>query len=64
GMRIKVTLWGDSTSELTRNLEAHKVNPQPVVAVVAGVYVKEYLGKASLSSTNATKIYFNLDIPE
>ncbi|KAI3880996.1 hypothetical protein MKW92_017338 [Papaver armeniacum] len=64
GMRIKVTLWGDSTSELTRNLEANELNPQPVVAVVAGVYVKQYLGKASLSSTNATKIYFDLDIPE
>ncbi|XP_026408052.1 uncharacterized protein LOC113303240 isoform X1 [Papaver somniferum] len=63
-MRIKATLWGDSTSELTRNLEAHELNPQPVVAVVAGVYVKEYLGKASLSSTNATKAYFDLDIPE
>ncbi|XP_026451455.1 replication protein A 70 kDa DNA-binding subunit D-like [Papaver somniferum] len=56
GMRIKVTLWGDSTSELTRNLEAHELNPRPIVAVVAG--------KASLSLTNATKIYFNLDIPE
>ncbi|KAI3923533.1 hypothetical protein MKW92_010837, partial [Papaver armeniacum] len=64
GMKLKVTLWGDSTSELTRNLEAHELNPQPVVAVVAGVYVKQYLGKASLSSTNATKIYFDLDIPE
>ncbi|RZC63126.1 hypothetical protein C5167_024892 [Papaver somniferum] len=64
GMKLKVTLWGDSTSELTRNLEAHEINPQPVVAVVDGVYVKQYLGKASLSSTNATKIYFDLDIPE
>ncbi|XP_026439563.1 replication protein A 70 kDa DNA-binding subunit A-like isoform X1 [Papaver somniferum] len=64
GMRIKVTLWGDSISELTRNLEAHVLNPRPVVAVVAGVYVKQYFGKASLSSTNATKIYFDLDIPE
>ncbi|KAI3856657.1 hypothetical protein MKW92_007078 [Papaver armeniacum] len=57
GMKLKVTLWGDSTSELTRNLEVHELNPQPVVAVVAGVYVKQYLGKASLSSTHATKIY-------
>ncbi|RZC91078.1 hypothetical protein C5167_028919 [Papaver somniferum] len=64
GMKIKVSLWGDSTSELTRNLELHELIPQPVVAVVAGVYVKQYLGKASLSSTNATKIYFDLDIPE
>ncbi|KAI3831055.1 hypothetical protein MKX03_007887, partial [Papaver bracteatum] len=64
GMKIKVTLWGDSTSELTRNLATHELNPRPVVAVVAGVYVKQYLGKASLSSTNATKIYFDIDIPE
>ncbi|KAI3973429.1 hypothetical protein MKW92_037570 [Papaver armeniacum] len=64
GMKLKVTLWGDSSSELTRNLEANGVNAQPIVAVVAGAYVKQYLGKASLSSTNATKIYFDVDIPE
>ncbi|KAI3887735.1 hypothetical protein MKX03_018582, partial [Papaver bracteatum] len=64
GTKIKVTLWGDSTSELTRNLAAHELNPCPVVAVVTGVYVKQYLGKASLSSTNATRIYFDIDIPE
>ncbi|KAI3831212.1 hypothetical protein MKX03_033998 [Papaver bracteatum] len=62
--QIKVTLWGDSTSELTRNLEANELNLRPVVSTVTGVYVKQYLGKASLSSTNATKIYFDLDIPE
>ncbi|XP_026419377.1 replication protein A 70 kDa DNA-binding subunit B-like [Papaver somniferum] len=64
GMKLKVTLWGDSTSELTRNLEAHELNPQPVVAVVTGVYVKQYPGKVSPSSTNATQIFFDLDIPE
>ncbi|RZC49117.1 hypothetical protein C5167_017541 [Papaver somniferum] len=61
GMKLNVTLWGNSTSELTRNLEAHELNPHPVVA---GVYVKQYLGKASLSSTNTTKIFFDLDILE
>ncbi|KAI3877603.1 hypothetical protein MKX03_037736, partial [Papaver bracteatum] len=64
GTKIKVTLWGDSTSELTRNLAAHELNPCPVVAVVTGVYVKQYLGKASFSSTNATRVYFDIDIPE
>ncbi|KAI3832769.1 hypothetical protein MKW98_002315, partial [Papaver atlanticum] len=39
-------------------------NPKPIVAFVAGAYVKQYLGQASLSSTTATKIYFDLDIPE
>ncbi|KAI3872912.1 hypothetical protein MKX03_029954 [Papaver bracteatum] len=64
GVKIKVTLWGDSTYEITRNLAVHELNPRPVVVVVAGVYVKQYLGNASLSSTNATKIYFDIDIPE
>ncbi|KAI3855292.1 hypothetical protein MKW92_052720 [Papaver armeniacum] len=64
GMKLKVTLWGDSTSELTRNLETHEMNSKPIVAVVAGAYVKQYLGHASLSSTNATKIFFDLDISE
>lgn len=63
-MKLRVTLRGDSTSELTRNLDAHELNPKPIVDVVAGAYVKQYLGKPSLSSTNATKIYFDLDIPE
>ncbi|RZC77049.1 hypothetical protein C5167_001215 [Papaver somniferum] len=52
------------TLENIRNLEANGVNPQPIVVVVAGAYVKQYLGKASLSSTNATKIYFDVDLPE
>ncbi|KAI3990751.1 hypothetical protein MKX01_023051 [Papaver californicum] len=60
----KVTLLGDSISELTTNLDAHGTDPHPVVAVVAGAYVKQYLGKPSLSSTNATKIYFDPNIPE
>ncbi|KAI3896956.1 hypothetical protein MKX03_026715 [Papaver bracteatum] len=64
GMKIKVMIWCDSTSELTRNLAAHELNPRPVVVVVAGVYVKQYLGKVSLSSTNETKIYFDIDILE
>ncbi|KAI3868557.1 hypothetical protein MKX03_035730 [Papaver bracteatum] len=44
GMKLKVTLWGDSTSELTRNLETHEMNSKPIVVVVAGAYVKQYLG--------------------
>ncbi|KAI3905467.1 hypothetical protein MKW98_013265 [Papaver atlanticum] len=40
GMKLKVTLWGESTSELTRNLEAHGMNPQPVVAVVV-LHIRE-----------------------
>ncbi|KAI3872269.1 hypothetical protein MKW92_033734 [Papaver armeniacum] len=64
GMKLKVTLWGDSTSELTRNLETYEMNSNPIVAVVAGAYVKKYLGQASLLSTNATKIYFDLDISD
>ncbi|KAI3919519.1 hypothetical protein MKX01_018342 [Papaver californicum] len=64
GMRLKVTLWGDATSKLSMNLYTQELNPRPVVAVVAGAYVKQYLGKPLLSSTNATKIYFNPAIPE
>ncbi|KAI3897709.1 hypothetical protein MKX03_005541 [Papaver bracteatum] len=57
GMKIKVTLWGDSTSELTRNFAAHEINLRHVIVVVVGVY-------ASLTSTNAAKIYFDIDILE
>ncbi|KAI3972004.1 hypothetical protein MKX01_030205 [Papaver californicum] len=64
GRKLKVKLWGDATFELTANLDGNGVNPHPVVVVVAGAYVKQYLGKAFLSSKNATKIYFDIDIPE
>ncbi|KAI3843339.1 hypothetical protein MKX03_030440 [Papaver bracteatum] len=46
----------EMTLENIRNLEANGVNPQPIVVVISGAY-------ASLSSTNATKIYFDVDIP-
>ncbi|KAI3926320.1 hypothetical protein MKW92_043844 [Papaver armeniacum] len=59
GMKLKVTLWGDSTSSLPGNLEVHELNGMTVMDVVLWC-----LCKASLSSTNATKIYFDLDIPE
>ncbi|RZC77032.1 hypothetical protein C5167_001167 [Papaver somniferum] len=35
-----------------------------VVVVVSSTYVRKYQGKYSLSSTNATKVFFNLAIPE
>ncbi|KAI3904199.1 hypothetical protein MKX01_030692 [Papaver californicum] len=55
--KLKVSLWGDSISELTINLDAHGTDPHPVAVVVASAYVKQYLCKPSLSSTNASKIY-------
>ncbi|KAI3950066.1 hypothetical protein MKW98_008511 [Papaver atlanticum] len=64
GVNVKITLWGDATSELSRNLDQHGIEPAPVMVVVIGCYVKKYLGKLSLSSTNSTKVYFNMELPE
>ncbi|KAI3883872.1 hypothetical protein MKX03_017335 [Papaver bracteatum] len=64
GVNVKITLWGDATSELTRNLDKHGIDHAPVIVVVTGCYVKKYLGKLSLSSTNSTKVYFNMELPE
>ncbi|KAI3955923.1 hypothetical protein MKW98_006283 [Papaver atlanticum] len=64
------SLWGDSISELTRNLEAHGMNPQHVVAVVAGFYldipevldIRESVGynQANQSNVDARKIISQL----
>ncbi|RZC93014.1 hypothetical protein C5167_028374 [Papaver somniferum] len=47
---------GDSTSELSWNLDQDGVEYAPIVDVVTG--------KLSLSSTNSTKIYLNIELPE
>ncbi|KAI3919226.1 hypothetical protein MKW92_012794 [Papaver armeniacum] len=73
GVNVKITLWGDATSELSRNLDQHGIEPAPVIVVVTGCYVKKYLGfrviclftgKLTLSSTNSTEVYFNMELPE
>ncbi|KAI3943815.1 hypothetical protein MKW98_004320, partial [Papaver atlanticum] len=49
---------------LNRNLETNGIKDTPVVVVVSSTYVRRYQGKYSLSSTNTTKVFFNLAIPE
>ncbi|XP_026442598.1 replication protein A 70 kDa DNA-binding subunit A-like [Papaver somniferum] len=41
GVNVKITLWGDATSELSRNLDQHGIEPAPVIVVVTGCYVKK-----------------------
>ncbi|KAI3986631.1 hypothetical protein MKX01_014169 [Papaver californicum] len=64
GINVKITLWGESTTELSRNLDTHRIKETPVVVVVvSSAYVRKYQ-ECSLSLTNATKVFFNLGIPE
>ncbi|KAI3877897.1 hypothetical protein MKW98_027080 [Papaver atlanticum] len=40
GVNVKITLWGNSTSELSRNLDQHGVEYAPIVVVVTP-YIKK-----------------------
>ncbi|KAI3861256.1 hypothetical protein MKW92_025974 [Papaver armeniacum] len=39
GVNVKITLWGNATSELSRNLDQHGIEPAPVIVVVTGCYM-------------------------
>ncbi|RZC60487.1 hypothetical protein C5167_022235 [Papaver somniferum] len=42
GVNVKITLWGDSTSELSWNLDQHGVEYAPIVVVVTGAAKKHH----------------------
>ncbi|MCL7033435.1 hypothetical protein MKW94_016169, partial [Papaver nudicaule] len=62
GQAIQITLWGNSTDLISGEIiERHS---KPVILIAVSTYVKEFRGKYSVGSTNATKLYYNLSIPE
>ncbi|KAK4597268.1 hypothetical protein RGQ29_015014 [Quercus rubra] len=59
---IQTTLWGNTAQQIDDDF--FKTNKGPFVVIVTSTIVKTFRGDYQLSSTFATKLYVNLDIPE
>ncbi|KAF3957708.1 hypothetical protein CMV_017305 [Castanea mollissima] len=59
---IRTTLWGNTTQQIDDDF--YKTNKGPFIVIVTSTIVKTFRGEYQLSSTFATKLYINLDIPE
>ncbi|CAI0375524.1 unnamed protein product [Linum tenue] len=62
GDKVRVTLWGDTIEQFNRIFNANE--NEPILLIITSVIVKEYNGLKFISSTTATRIYGNLNIPE
>ncbi|XP_050254903.1 uncharacterized protein LOC126700757 [Quercus robur] len=61
-IKIRITLWGPTSNEIEDNFYTN--NPGSFVIIVTSTIVKTFRGEHYLSSTSATKVYINLEIPE
>ncbi|XP_038685651.1 replication protein A 70 kDa DNA-binding subunit B-like [Tripterygium wilfordii] len=61
---IPVTLWGKIADEFEEDNVLKIPKKDRIIIVLLGMTVKSFRGETTLSSTSATKIYLNLDIPE
>ncbi|CAL1387632.1 unnamed protein product [Linum trigynum] len=62
GEMVRVTLWGTIGNQVD-DMVSHNEG-RPVILTVTSVFVDEYKGELCLSSTGATVLKANLDIPE
>ncbi|KAI3858730.1 hypothetical protein MKX03_033683, partial [Papaver bracteatum] len=64
GTTMKIALWGSAANQVgSEPIDCDSV-PRPVVVAVCSTFVKNYQGRITLSSTNATKVYTDADITE
>ncbi|KAL4615581.1 hypothetical protein ACB092_07G136500 [Castanea dentata] len=61
-IKIRITLWGPTSNQIEDNF--YNNNPGPFVIIVTSTIVKTFRGEHYLSSTSATKVYINLEIPK
>nr|POE55790.1 replication protein a 70 kda dna-binding subunit [Quercus suber] len=59
---VQTNLWGKTALQIDDDV--YKSNRDPFIVIVTSTIVKTYKGEYHLSSTCATKLYINLDIPE
>lgn len=59
-----IALWGSAVNQVGNDPIDCDSIPCPVLVAVCSTFVKNYQGKITLSSTNAAKVYNNVDIPE
>ncbi|RZC44514.1 hypothetical protein C5167_037451 [Papaver somniferum] len=62
GRKMRICLWEEIADQLNINAIGRSVKPQVIVAT--STEVKDFLDTPYLSSTQATKLYVNSDIPE
>ncbi|KAL0010870.1 hypothetical protein SO802_005978, partial [Lithocarpus litseifolius] len=59
---VQTTLWGNTAQQIDDDF--YKTNKGPFIVIVTSTIVKTFRADYQLSSTFATKLYINLDIPE
>ncbi|XP_026457290.1 uncharacterized protein LOC113358006 [Papaver somniferum] len=64
GTTMKIARWGSAANQVGNDPTDCDSIPHPVLVVVRSTFVKNYQGRITLSSTNATKVYTDADIPE
>ncbi|RZC85958.1 hypothetical protein C5167_026645 [Papaver somniferum] len=64
GSTMIIALWGSAVNQVGNDPIDCDSIPCPVLVAVCSTFVKNYQGKITLSSTNAAKVYNNVDIPE
>ncbi|KAI3909560.1 hypothetical protein MKW98_013977, partial [Papaver atlanticum] len=62
GSTMKIALWGSAANQVRNDPIDCDSTPWPVLVDVCSTFVKNYHGKVTLSSTNVTKVYNNVDI--
>ncbi|KAI3843583.1 hypothetical protein MKX03_022408, partial [Papaver bracteatum] len=56
GSTLKIALWGSATNQVGNDPIDCESIPCPVLVAVCSTFVKNYQGKITLSSTNATNV--------
>ncbi|KAI3987835.1 hypothetical protein MKX01_020949 [Papaver californicum] len=64
GSTTKIALWGSAANQVGNDPIDCDSIPFPVLVAVCSTFLKNYQGKITLSSTNATVLYTDIDIPE
>ncbi|XP_030924564.1 uncharacterized protein LOC115951522 [Quercus lobata] len=59
---VQTTLWGNTAKQ--RDDDFYKTYKGPFIVIVTSTIMKTLRGDYQLSSTFATKLYVNLDIPK
>ncbi|KAL0010127.1 hypothetical protein SO802_005235, partial [Lithocarpus litseifolius] len=59
---VQTTLWGNTAQQIDDDF--YKSNKGPFIVIITSTIVRTFRGDYQLSSTFATKLYVNLDIPK
>nr|CAD1836026.1 unnamed protein product [Ananas comosus var. bracteatus] len=62
--RLAVTLWDNFSTEIDENMVLEKETHGPVIIILAGMTVRTYRDKIYLSTSSASRLYIELEIPE